>query len=109
MEGSEIWISFRRVLISFRRTLNSFHASWRLERGAASTRFGVAALQRNVLLLQHPRAASARPPRRPSAGGSRLSGLPSLIRTPACFAALCYKRSRAFAYRGDGGMRKREL
>src|SRR5271165_6034047 len=100
MEGSEIWISFRRiwisfrrtlilfrlVLISFRRILNSFHASWRLERGAASTRFGVAALQRNVLLLQHPRAASARPPRRPSAGGSRLSGLPSLIRTPACFA-----------------------
>ncbi len=45
MEGSEIWISFRRVwisfrktlilfrlaLISFRRILNSLHASWRLE------------------------------------------------------------------------------
>src|SRR5271165_2065210 len=56
MEGSEIWISFRRIWISFRRTLilfrlvlisfrwilNSFHASWRLERGAARTRFGVA-------------------------------------------------------------------
>ena len=82
MEGSEIWISFRRiwisfrrtlilfrlVLISFRRILNSFHASWRLERRAASTHFGVAALQRNVLLLQQPRAASARLPRQPSAG-----------------------------------------
>src|SRR5271166_6014082 len=56
MEGSEIWISFRRiwisfrrtlilfrlVLISFRRILNSFHAPWRLERGAARIRFGVA-------------------------------------------------------------------
>jgi hypothetical protein len=42
MEGSEIWISFRRTLILFRRILNSFHASWRLERGAAWTRFGVA-------------------------------------------------------------------
>ncbi len=60
MEGSEIWISFRRIWISFRRTLilfrlvlisfrwilNSFHASWRLERGGAWTRFGVAALER---------------------------------------------------------------
>src|SRR5208283_1388039 len=57
MEGSEIWISFRRMWISFRRTLilfrlvlisfrwilNSFHASWRLERGGAWARFGVAA------------------------------------------------------------------
>jgi len=47
MEGSEIWISFRRililfrrplilfrlVLISFRRILNPFHASRRLESG----------------------------------------------------------------------------
>src|SRR5271166_213063 len=36
-------ILFRLVLISFRRILNSFHGSWRLERSAAWTRFGVAA------------------------------------------------------------------
>src|SRR5260370_812173 len=54
MEGSEIWISFRRiwisfrrtlilfrlVLISFRRILNSFYASWRLDRGPASAHRG---------------------------------------------------------------------
>ena len=34
-------ILFRLVLILFRRVLNSFHASWRLERGAAWTRFGL--------------------------------------------------------------------
>jgi len=51
-----------------------FLPSRRLERGAASTRFGVAALQRNVLLLQQPRAASAKPPRRPRAGGASLLG-----------------------------------
>src|SRR5579863_8867151 len=36
-------ILFQWVLISFRRILISFHASWRLERGAAWTRFGLRA------------------------------------------------------------------
>jgi hypothetical protein len=59
MEGSEIWISFRRVWISFRRTLILFRLGfdflptdleflprvWKVGKGRSVDRFGVAALQ----------------------------------------------------------------